>query len=505
MARAVALDRVAEVSARTITELKRAARPLWKILTFSPADETVAPASCLCIGIEQGRVVCTHASRFLSRYRVRGYRNYDFSGKSYPKPEEVASSAAHAVREMRAGKAAVVLSLPKQWVVVKTAELPASVAENLSAAVSYELDRFIPFSADEAFYDYRVVEENGERISLCIAATKAAALNGYLGALKEAGVQVARVSFDLSGTSSLFRYLSGEETFVFMEVDDEGFRGGAVVKGILAKSISAGFSQPEDGHRAAAVEEEMTSLAAGLLKDTPQPKRLLSFRGGTAALKERLKQRGRGSVRVIEGIETRIGGSGAFREIPAAAAGAAMDMLLPGSKGFDLLRKGVVRREQTPFALTALLLLGIAALIGVYLLMPIKIENQRLLEIEKQIALRKKEVAAVEDLKRQIETLQREIAFVDGFRNEQPLSLNILKELTIVMPPTAWLTRVRIAGAQINIEGYAPSATVLIPKLEASRYFRKVEFSSPTFRDARQNMDRFQIKMELEGEKNEKK
>ncbi|MCC6345861.1 MAG: pilus assembly protein PilM [Nitrospirales bacterium] len=503
MVRSIALNRVVEASSTMITGLKKAVTPLWRILTFSPADETIAPASCLCVGIEQGGVAVTHASRFLSRYHLKGYRKYDFSGGNYPKPGEVASSAAHAVREMRAGRADIVLSLPKQWVVVKAAELPVSATENLSAVVSYELDRFTPFSADEALYDYRVVGENGEKISLLIAAAKAAQLNGYLSALKEAGVRVARVSFDLSGVSSLYRSLSGEDTFVFMEVGNEGFRGGAVVEGILAKTVSSDFERPEDNSRAAAVEEEMDSLASVPGKGAP-PKRLLSFRGSTAALKERLKQRGRGAVRIVDEMEKRIGGFGEFREIPSASAGAAMDMLMPDSRGFDLLRKGIARREHAPFALTALLLLVMTALIGVYLLMPIKIENRRLHEIEKQIALRKKEVMAVEDLKRQIDALQREIALVGTFRNEQPLSLNILKELTIIMPPTSWLTRVRIAGPQVNLEGYAPSATVLIPKLEASRSFRKVEFSSPTFRDARQNMDRFQIKMELEGVKNEK-
>lgn len=505
MARSIVVDRMVESASTMTARLRKTAAPLWKVLTFSPADETVAPGSCLCIGIERGSVVFTHVSRFLSRYQIRGYRKYGFTEGSYPKPEEVASSAAHAVREMRAGKADIVLSLPKQWVVVKAAELPVSASENLPAVVSYELDRFTPFSADEALYDYRVVEEGEEKISLLIVVTKAAPLNGYLSALKETGLRVARVSFDLSGMSALYRHIAGEDTFVFMEVDDEGFRGGAVVKGILAKSVSAGFSLPEDALRAAAVEEELASLASGLREDVSPPKRFLSFRGRTAALRKRVKQQGGNTVRVIDEMEKRIRGFEGFKEVSSAAAGGAMDALLPGSRGFDLLRKGVARRERTPFALTALLVLAITALIGVYLLMPIKIENERLREIEKQIASRKKEVMAVEDLKKQISALRREIALVDSFKNDQPLSLNVLKELTTVMPPTAWLTRVRIAEGQVNLEGYAPSATILIPKLEASRYFRRVEFSSPTFRDARQNMDRFQIKMELEGMKNERK
>lgn len=32
-------------------------------------------------------------------------------------------------------------------------------------------------------------------------------------------------------------------------------------------------------------------------------------------------------------------------------------------------------------------------------------------------------------------------------------------------------------------------------------YFKKAEFSSPTFRDTRMNADRFNIKMEIEGVK----
>jgi Tfp pilus assembly protein PilN len=77
--------------------------------------------------------------------------------------------------------------------------------------------------------------------------------------------------------------------------------------------------------------------------------------------------------------------------------------------------------------------------------------------------------------------------------------LNILKELTTVLPKTSWLTRVRITETNVEIEGYAGSATELLPKLEASPFFKKAEFASPTFRDARMNSDRFIIKMEIEG------
>jgi Tfp pilus assembly protein PilN len=111
--------------------------------------------------------------------------------------------------------------------------------------------------------------------------------------------------------------------------------------------------------------------------------------------------------------------------------------------------------------------------------------------------MRKEEVRYVEKIKSEIEVLSKQIALVNNFRHDKSFYIDMVKELTLVIPNNAWLTRIRIAGSQVNIEGYAPSATPLIQLLEGSKYFQKAEFSSPTFRDARMNMDRFQIKMEM--------
>ena len=80
-----------------------------------------------------------------------------------------------------------------------------------------------------------------------------------------------------------------------------------------------------------------------------------------------------------------------------------------------------------------------------------------------------------------------------------------MKELTKILPDKTWLTRVRVTEDSVELEGYAASATAIISKLENSRYFQKAEFASPTFRDQRQNNERFVIKMELRNENKPKK
>jgi general secretion pathway protein L len=83
------------------------------------------------------------------------------------------------------------------------------------------------------------------------------------------------------------------------------------------------------------------------------------------------------------------------------------------------------------------------------------------------------------------------------------MDLDIMKELTTILPKTAWVSRVKITEEGVTLEGYATSATGILSKLEASPFFAKAEFASPTFRDTRMNADRFNIRMEIEGFKKE--
>jgi Tfp pilus assembly protein PilN len=155
--------------------------------------------------------------------------------------------------------------------------------------------------------------------------------------------------------------------------------------------------------------------------------------------------------------------------------------------------------KKTPMAVTAILLLIIAALAAIYVVIPIQREEKLLQEIDRQINSRKEEVRKVESLKKEIDLLTNDITTIKSFKDTKTMTLIILKELTNVLPKTVWLTRTRITDTAVDIEGYAGSATEIISKLEASQYFKKVEFASPTIRDTRLNSDRFVIKMELEG------
>lgn len=487
--------KLTSVLSDSFTALKRAWGPVRKVLFFSLADETISPARNVFLSIEGNTISVAYGTRSLSRIKIRGFKQYPFDEK-YPAPETLASSVTLAISALGAAKAEITLGIPKSWAVIKTAEFPATVRDNISDVVSYEMDRLTPFGPEEAFFDFRVLKDDGEKITLLIIAVKADLLQRYLNALREKGHDVKRVTLNLFCTGTLCRFAGDCEDAVIVKVGEKEYEGAAFSHGTLTASF-AGSLEGDERARLDAVMAEIEARLADARKEGGSPRLILSLKDRSSTLKEMLKLRLNAPFAVLEEMGLPLGLSA--REIPHDAVGGVIDSLWPKAKGLNLLGRGKREGVKAPVVLTAVLVAAVIVMWALYLVAPVKIEGNRLREIERQITLRKDEVRKVEALKKDIEALEGEISTIRNFKENRPISLNILKELTTILPKTAWLTRVRITETTVDIEGYAASASELLAKLEASKYLDKVEFASPTFRDARMNADRFNIKMELEG------
>lgn len=181
------------------------------------------------------------------------------------------------------------------------------------------------------------------------------------------------------------------------------------------------------------------------------------------------------------------------------AIGGGLESILPNVEGTDLLSRGMKAAGRRPVAVTvALALLSIGLFIPC-VVAPLFHETRRVEEVGRQITMRKESVRKVEELKKEVDGVAKDIASIEGFKEKRPMLLAILKEITTVLPKNVWLTRARITDAGVELEGYAASASPLLSKLDQSKYLKKVEFAMPTTRDQRLKADRFLLKMELEG------
>jgi len=490
------LQKLIDSSSGSMNKVKGAAGPLWRILTFSLADDLVLPKRSLSVSMEPARLSVVYGSRFLSRIRIKGVRTYPFEEGRYPAPANLASTVALARSELKAFRSEITLTIPKTWAIVRSVEFPDTVKESLVNVISYELDRLTPFTPENALYDYRVLSERDGRLLIMLATARIDLIGPYLDAFRERGVPVDRVTVNSSAVASLCSFIHGPQKAIFINISKGGYDGGCAADGVLTSAFSGGFNGADQASNVENMIEEIDRCRMDAEADgNGSPLFLVA---GDAAHAGALKARVASTRDMMQGLDDRLRLPAGSQDVVPSATGGMLESLWPEAKGFNLLVKGARKKIRTPLTFTIVLLLVLAAMGNLYVVAPLRVEEKRLQEIDRRIAGMRQEFKKVEELKKEVDTLEGEIASIRDFKKDRPMVLQMVKELTTVLPKNAWLTRLRITDSTVEIEGYAASATELLPKLETSPLLKKVEFASPTFRDARLNSDRFVIKMEIE-------
>jgi Tfp pilus assembly PilM family ATPase/Tfp pilus assembly protein PilN len=487
-------------AAKITEQSARLGRFVWGILSLSLADKRIAPGECLSVALSTRGISVVYASRFLSRLTIRGIRRYSFETETLPTPQNVASAVVLAINELKAAQAQVILVIPKTLIIVKTSEFPVTVKDNLSAVISYELDRLTPLAADRAFYDFQVIGEDKGRLKIILAALNTDILQPYLAALQEREVCISRVTVSSSAFGTIGHYMHRQGSTIFIVIEKGGYEVGLVRDGQWQMSETGNFLSGEDQSQALMIAKQINPLVEIIKKNKENPAIIISNHPSLQWC-SKLRDVISSPVRFIREIDDGLKYLNKVnpKEVSSMALGGALECLWPGATGMNLLNKGIHKSSRTP-AMLSIILLAIVAFLGLFwMLFPLQVAERKIASIDREIAARKNEVKKVEALMKDVENLEKELSTISTFKTSRPMVLILLKEITRILPNNTWLSRVRVAESFIEIEGYAASATELLPKLEASEYFEKVDFVSPTFRDTRMNADRFTIKMEMEG------
>lgn len=488
-------SRYGAISSRYGIRLKKAWDKVWKVFTFNLIEGVVLPKKCLSLSVEKGAVSVAYGTLFLSRPHVKEFRKYLFDEGKYAGPENLASAASRAIDGLKASGAEIVLSIPHEFLVVRTAELPLVVKENIASVISYELDRLTPFTSSEAMYDFKIYDEEDGKLKVIIAAVRADVLKPYLDALKEKNIHPVRITVSAASLGTLCGAFENTQDALCISITEEGYEGCLTKNGVVASTFYGTFSGHDRENNLDMVAEDLIPLLKQLQDKGISPVVFLCPVEGYTTLQQRIGI----PVRILKEDDIQSMFKTAGNDIMFAPLGGLLETIWPGAKGFNLISKGVKEVKKVPLALTIILLSIIIATIIPYLVVPLEIQKSRLRAIDAHIASRKGEIKKIEALKKDIDALSGEISRIKEFKESRPMALNIMKELTTLLPNTVWLTRTRITEETVEIEGYASVATEILTKLEQSKLFRKVEFTSPTIRDTRMNSDRFVIKMEIEG------
>lgn len=477
--------------------LTRVWLPFYRFLTFSLADEGISTKRLIAISIEKGRVSIASGMRVLSKIMIKNAKRYSIEEDRYPNHNELVSFLKIFLNETGTRKADISLYIPKEWAVTRTVSLPSSVKENLTGVISYEMDRLTPFGSEDAFYDFRIISENTESVNILLNAVRSDVLVHYINAFKEAGFNLTSVAIDLSSIGTLLRYM-GEDAgvSVIVKIDGNGYGCGTFIDGLMYEAYTGGDVQGESvGGLLSDVTSLINSARTGGL--TPETVMLIN---GDERVRQQIESTTSIPVKIIDRTRFDYYGGDA-----CTASGGVIESLWKDAKPLNLLKRGIIEIDKPSYVLTVVLLLALLISIGFYMITPLKVEEKRLQEINRQIAEKEEDVKKIEALKREIEAVNAEVSTINNFKGSRPLAIDVLKELTSILPKKAWLTGLSIRESTLEIDGYSTSATELLALLDASRLFSKVEFVSPTVRDAVMNSERFRIRMQIGEQTDEKK
>ncbi len=397
------------------------------------------------------------------------------------------------------------LSLPRQGVIARFIRLPMATRENLGKVLEYELTKYTPFKREDVFYDYVLLKEEKEGLTLFAVFAKRSDIESTLSLLKKIGIRPASIQISTTSALNLFFYNRTPEegeVSVLIDLNHSHFEMNLLRGTDWRESYPLPFhAKPWESEILWAYER------SGVRPVSNAPLRFYLYGEGGDDSRLTALQRAGELKEVLRPPLEQVVIHGDRKRLAQiyASLGTPLSGLIKPRIDLNLLPfewRKKKRKIGKPILIGLIILLILVGLnYGVSLYLRYRDE---LASISEELRRRKPEVEAVERLQRERERLAKEIAELEKFKSEEVSKIEMLREVTRLLPDTAWIWNLKYNGREVELSGYAESASDLIPILDKSPLFEKVEFLAPVTKErlmrpeGPQEKERFRIKARLE-------
>lgn len=358
------------------------------------------------------------------------------------------------------------LGLPLRHFTLVNFSLPAAARENLDEAVRYSLMRHVPYDLDQARVNYQINEKN-DLLEISAVIIPKESLKPFLRAAGSNNITFYSVFPSLVYWSKLM----GNGIYISQ---GPGYGEALVYQNNKISLQTWAATSIKDPY----FLEETSRLLANI-SELPSTVYLWESTGRQEDIVEKLK---------IKPDEIKSIGfnSGAeyFHDSKSAAG-----------YEINLLPRSVLKQKM--FA-TYMLYGGIIFFILSFCVLPVsKLAGQKrhLTKIENRLESISAEADDLNRIREESRLIMDSIETMVGMKKSYPSTINILRELTEVIPENAWAISLNYANNKITIQGEADSATSVIEAIENSPMFREVRFSAPVTRSGPR--DRFTLEAEV--------
>jgi hypothetical protein len=342
-------------------------------------------------------------------------------------------------------------------------DLPVSAAADIARALEFELERYLPLPPEEYLYDFHPlsIEKSGSRI--LVLAVRKDRLQWIHGCLEGTGLRLSAVR--CTDIVALNRFI------------DSGAREGAVfLSGTGGSLFTAGLR--------GGVPADIKAVRAGQDRARTLEHMSHDFPGGMHAA----------------GMPQDVDHPGFDISAMSLPVAALLAQSAKSSRPLDMnFAPTELRQQKTDYAFyasTALAAITVFLFFSTTLLAYYQ-DYSALKHVQQKIAEIKTAASGLLDMRKELEEIDRKRQFLYAFRLKKNSHIEILSELSTILPRDAWLTGLSSdeKGA-VKMDGFAKRTADIIPPLENSPLFRNVEFSSPV--SVREGRERFSITMEAE-------
>lgn len=459
----------------------------------------------LGIAIQQRSVAMVHLNKRLATVSLQHHRIVPL-----PPPEEadarrqqLAAAVAGFIAEYSLDADRTFVTLPRASAVLSRLSLPAAAKGDLTQVLEFEIDRLIPLSRDEIYYD-TVVRETGGKLDVLVVSVPRRVVSEAIAALELAEVRARSVAISAIGVFDFVCYSAQQEDeHVVALIEENGaIEFDYVARGTLVAShLVRGEEVASPAQISRLVSQE--SMTAG---GAPESVKVYAWRAPDAAsatapidgaLSAELLSSGADMLRRAEkslSAPDDFFASASPALVPAI--GAALAAVREGHANVNLLPVEERRALEEGAPLLTFLCAAILVLVTAVWIVSAVVKDHRIAsQLHKELAELEPTMRTVHRNEEEAKAINEKLRLLTS-GDRRRISL-LLKELTEVVPRDAYLTTFRFRSGKIELEGFAKSASDLVPTIERSPFFKNAQFTSPVTK-VQDNQERFSLAMEIE-------
>lgn len=434
---------------------------------------------------------------FTNFRRINNYRQRD--------KEELRREMSLFFKSKGLGKDNIVLGIPRKDIILRHLDLPVEVEDNLKQVIQYQVQSFEPTEEDRFYYDYARLDGNGKakRLAILLAMVRKNLLDEHLQFLLDLGIRPVAVTGSSMALSNMFlrsRKDLRNKTFILADLALSSMELLALRRGSFAYSreVPKGNNQrwgdlmlrevneaastmrlePQDALDKILLTGESSETAqadiGAVIPECELLKTTIDF-DVPGEIKPRLQEAASSLGLAYTGITRR----------PAIRMN-----LLP-----DALRIRQTRWAYVPAVILGIVILALFAALGFHRI----VQNKKLIRsLDQEILSLKAPVERVQSLRSQSEAMEARIRSIEDLLRERDMNLEVLRELTTVLPTDTFLTTYTYRDGKIQLAGSSGSAPDLLSKLEKSPLLKDVTQRGQISKDAKTGKERFSFEAMLE-------